>query len=341
MLRKRTPEWMASNYGLLELNEHHKVLRFITIVSLLTFLPFSIKNVVLGEYVYAALLITFELSLLLEVYWFYTRQRPMISYLLPVTLLVACGIFAIPILGINGSYWAFPIAVCVVFVMPTRMSLIFNIIMIVGVAITGYYYFDHYALLRLVGALSITAFSSLFVTTSFLNLQDRFKELSITDSMTGAYNRAQLDAFLGTALELHQKTGLSSTIALIDIDNFKQVNDRFGHDVGDQMIQSVVRVFKETARPNDFIFRLGGDEFLILYRKSGLKDSYIRLEKLRQKVSELRVHNNLSASISAGITSSNADINISQWMKHADLSLYSAKHNGRNRIVRHKEKCVG
>ncbi|MBD1556609.1 GGDEF domain-containing protein [Vibrio sp. S9_S30] len=340
MLRKRTPEWMASNYGLLELNEHHKVLRFITIVSLLTFLPFSIKNVILGEYFYAALLMTFELSLLLEVYWFYTRQRSMISYLFPVTLLIACGIFAIPVLGINGSFWAFPIAVSVVFIMPTKISLAFNVIMVIGITITGYFYIEHSTLLRIVGALSITAFFSHFVTTSFRNLQDRFKELSITDSMTGAYNRAQLDAFLGTALELHQKTGLSSTIALIDIDNFKQVNDKFGHDIGDLMIQSVVRVFKETARPNDFIFRLGGDEFLILYRKSGLKDSYIRLEKLRQQVSELRIHNNLTASISAGITSSNADINISQWMKNADLSLYTAKHNGRNRIERYKEEYV-
>ncbi|CCN34347.1 putative GGDEF family protein [Vibrio nigripulchritudo MADA3029] len=337
MLRKRTPEWMASHYGLLELNEHHKVLRFITIVSLLVFVPFSIKNVVLGEYIYAGLLIAFQLSLLLEVYWFYTRRRPLITYLLPVVLLIACAVFAIPVLGIIGSYWAFPIAVCVVFVVPTRVSSICNGIMIVGIAVVGYYYLEHATLLRLVGALSITAICAQFMMSSLIKTQDKLKELSITDAMTGALNRSQLEAYLGTSLELHRKTGMSSSIALIDIDNFKQVNDSFGHDVGDQMIQSVVKVIKEHLRSSDFIFRLGGDEFLILFRKSGLKDSYILMEKLKQKISELHHHNELEASISVGMAPSCVDIKVNEWLKHADLSLYDAKKQGRNRIVIHRD----
>src|SRR5205085_11210812 len=120
-----------------------------------------------------------------------------------------------------------------------------------------------------------------------------------------------------------------------DLDHFKQVNDRFGHAVGDDVLRAVARILLDNTRTGDLLARMGGEEFLVLFVGTSLATASDICERLRQAVETFdwnRVATGLSLTISIGLCDAVASADMRALLERADASLYAAKRGGRNRV---------
>ncbi|MEC5318453.1 diguanylate cyclase [Brenneria populi subsp. brevivirga] len=156
------------------------------------------------------------------------------------------------------------------------------------------------------------------------------------DTLTRLLNRRFLPTILRheTALAMRKKTPL--TIAMLDIDHFKNINDTYGHTIGDTVLKSTAEIFYENTRSSDYIFRYGGEEFMFVLIETPKDAAYTFIERLREKIQnhKIRLQNNetIAITISAGIAEYNGHPDYEFLINAADTALYRAKANGRNRI---------
>lgn len=166
-------------------------------------------------------------------------------------------------------------------------------------------------------------------------LEFRLKNIAHLDSLTGVANRYALNEYI--KLLENQPTQFSETcLMVIDIDHFKQVNDVYGHLMGDQVIQFVAEKLKENIRTSDLLVRYGGDEFIVLIENIGMERALKIAEKIRCEIYEAKSVDNvrcpdLKVSISIGVA-----IGATSWMallEKADRALFQAKEQGKNKVV--------
>ncbi|WP_457576634.1 diguanylate cyclase [Desulfomarina sp.] len=170
-----------------------------------------------------------------------------------------------------------------------------------------------------------------------LNLIEKIKESAMKDFLTGLYNRR---CFFDRGEKLYTHTvedGEDLCCAMVDIDYFKKVNDSFGHDVGDKVIQRVAQVLLEGVGPDDIVARFGGEEFCLLLKGSDKDRGWCLLEELRKNIQEHAMATtekgeSVFVSISGGLCASHLG-SLNEMIKTADDCLYRAKQNGRNIIV--------
>jgi len=159
----------------------------------------------------------------------------------------------------------------------------------------------------------------------------QMEQQAITDELTGIYNRRHVQNYLAH----HRQIQVSPlTIALFDIDNFKSVNDRYGHQVGDEVLKKVARAIQKSVRSADIPARMGGDEFLILFPHTATAQGYAVLERVRKSfLLPMKDKKKLQISVSGGITEWKPGEDTDETLTRADRLLYRAKENGKNCIL--------
>ncbi|MBO9542629.1 diguanylate cyclase [bacterium] len=166
--------------------------------------------------------------------------------------------------------------------------------------------------------------------------RDRLFELAYHDHLTGLPNRRYLDAALADSLVDTRAHGLPMAILLFDVDRFKSINDRWGHPVGDRVLQEMAAVLRRSSRRRDVIGRYGGEEFLYLLPGHTLSEAVLQAERVR---TELATHpftapdEEVCLTVSVGATEVQGDDTPHSLLSRADRLLYEAKRGGRNRIV--------
>jgi two-component system, cell cycle response regulator len=164
------------------------------------------------------------------------------------------------------------------------------------------------------------------------------------DGLTGLYNRKFLDEHLTKLIPQALRERFNVGVLMLDMDHFKAVNDEYGHDIGDIVLQELGRILNENVRDSDIVVRYGGEEFVVLLvGVNGEEDALEVANKLRSRVAENEINvyagNKLKKTISIGLSMFPSDsTNFDIVMKNADIALYDAKSSGRNQVVRYKEK---
>ena len=155
---------------------------------------------------------------------------------------------------------------------------------------------------------------------------------SLTDALTGVGSRKLLEDKLQAECARTKRYKRKFSVAIIDLDNFKTINDILGHATGDDTLRKLAKCMKSQKRKPDVLTRYGGDEFVILMPETKAKDAVTLLERIRDKVQEIKVVENLPMTISCGIAQSLSDATDSsrELIRRADLALYEAKSAGRN-----------
>ena len=153
------------------------------------------------------------------------------------------------------------------------------------------------------------------------------------DALTGAYNRMKFDRMLETEITRSNRYPRAMTLAMLDIDYFKEINDRYGHAVGDQALRQFVGLVCEHIRESDVLARWGGEEFMILFLESTIEETHQVAEKLRQKIENHSFDGFGSMTCSFGITQLQEDDSLHSLNKRVDEALYLAKRGGRNRVI--------
>jgi len=165
----------------------------------------------------------------------------------------------------------------------------------------------------------------------------RLFRLSITDSLTKAYNRQYLYQRLPEEMDRSRRYGDDLSLALLDIDLFKRVNDTYGHPAGDFVLKEVVRLTRQQVRDVDALVRYGGEEFLVLLPNTPVDGALVFAERIRQAIGQAELRwsdQKLKITVSVGVAEFTPDVATDElFLKRADEALYRAKQQGRNRVV--------
>jgi diguanylate cyclase (GGDEF)-like protein/PAS domain S-box-containing protein len=166
--------------------------------------------------------------------------------------------------------------------------------------------------------------------------EDELKTLATVDSLTGAYNRRQGEILLAAEFARRARSGRDFAVLLLDIDDFKSVNDRFGHAVGDAVLCALVRESQKTLRAVDMLIRWGGEEFLFVLPNADSKAAMIAAERIRAALAAMEIVTPgapmLHVTVSIGLAVPVSDTP-RELIRRADLALYAAKAGGRNRVM--------
>jgi diguanylate cyclase (GGDEF)-like protein len=169
------------------------------------------------------------------------------------------------------------------------------------------------------------------VKKELLDINSKLVIVSETDELTGTSNRRYIMNKLERILLLQDIDNLS--IIMLDIDNFKSVNDTYGHNMGDEVLKLVSIQIRKHIRRDDILGRIGGEEFLIVLQNTPLEDAYHKAEELRKSIEDMRWDiNGLHVTISGGVHTYKQGDSLDEFLDEADKLLYQAKNSGRNKM---------
>lgn len=154
--------------------------------------------------------------------------------------------------------------------------------------------------------------------------------------MTGVFNKTFIISRLNKEIEEAHKSRKKFTVAMLDIDNFKSINDTYGHLFGDYLLKKISDTITSNLRDNDIVGRFGGDEFLILLPDTNREEGLAVVERIRKKISELALENNLIITISGGVIEFDNQDHPANILTKVDELLYKAKHASKDRIETEK-----
>lgn len=260
------------------------------------------------------------------------RKPPVAPGILIVPVALAVGV-TIARQGVIGALWAYPAVMLFQFVASRWVANILNGLLVIIVTALSYQHLGPSITLRVFVTLLLTMiFTNIFLGI-VLRLQERLHKLGITDALTGAYNRRHMDTEVGEAVERFTRYGTASSVLLVDIDHFKRVNDEFGHAAGDRALKEIAATMRQLLRKLDLVFRIGGEEFLVLLpdvKRGGAAEA---AEKLRREVASVQFLPGSKITVSIGVGEIASGETRDQWIRRIDRALYDAKDSGRDRVV--------
>ncbi len=157
-------------------------------------------------------------------------------------------------------------------------------------------------------------------------------QMAITDYLTGLYNRRYLETILKSAEDKANNRDITFSVIIIDIDNFKKINDTYGHNMGDKVLVAIADVLRNTLRISDIPARWGGEEFLVFLEQTNHNGAMALAERIRKGVEKTEV-NGIKVTVSLGVAQHKKGDSYMETIERADMALYDAKKSGKNRVV--------
>ncbi len=190
--------------------------------------------------------------------------------------------------------------------------------------------------ISLSGVKTKNGFSLIIIVRDVTNRKKELKRLffiSTVDPLTGAYNRRYFKGRMEEEIERAKRTGRPFSLIMFDIDKFKDINDNYGHEVGDLTLKKVARTVKDRIRKSDIFCRWGGEEFLILLPETTLDGAVKLAEDLRERISQIEIPGGERITASFGVTEYRPGDTPRDIRIRVDSLLYRSKASGRNRIT--------
>ncbi len=162
-------------------------------------------------------------------------------------------------------------------------------------------------------------------------------QLVTTDPLTGLFNFRHMQRALDAEMERTRRCGVATSVVIVDLDYFKRVNDRWGHEGGNSALRTAARVFQQVTRAFDIICRYGGEEFVIILPQTALPMAIRVAERIRQTLEQCTIEHdgnsfNITASLGVSSYRQHQTLSADKLLEDADSWLYQAKHQGRNRV---------
>jgi len=251
--------------------------------------------------------------------------------LVPAGMLFMIHVFRVD--GIIGGVWCYPAILGCYCMLGWRRALIGNA-MVLAVALPMVAATLDPALAARFGAtlVAVSLFASILVRE--IDAQQRRLRFQIEhDPMTGLLNRTSLKARLQRAIDRRASRGTPAALLSIDLDHFKRINDSFGHETGDLVLCECARLLRSHVRADDFVFRIGGEEFLVILDDIRPGQARAKAEELRAAIESANILQQRVVTASVGVASLLDGDARAEWTRRSDDRLYAAKRTGRNRVV--------
>ena len=304
----------------------------ISAVGAFLLLPFSVLQWWQERYVLAILF--FGISAILSVNAWSLRQgqSPLIPFGPVVLGLIGAVCISVAFQGLNGIFWAYPVLFIGFFVTSRQTANLLGLLLLISVFATVLHFVGPGTATRVLATLLLIYVMINVVLTVVSELQHALIAQAITDPLTGTFNRRHLQDRLNLRTAGHNSQ--RRTMLMLDIDHFKRINDTFGHDEGDQVLQKVASILQQEKQGDDGVFRMGGEEFLLLLPGKDEQNGLSFAESLRRRIEqELQLPDGRGAvTVSIGVAEQKENQPVDTWLKQADEALYRAKRDGRNRV---------
>lgn len=233
----------------------------------------------------------------------------------------------------NGLLWTYLVLWINFLILPRYLAIGCNLILTVTLT-ASVDLFD--SLLHQISWVTVAILISGFglVFTNQLREQRRMlSELATLDPLTGAGNRRLMQHDLEKAVAERRRSRRPATLMVLDLDHFKRINDNHGHEAGDRVLSRFVEVLQSELRTEDGLYRLGGEEFVVLLRDMDADSARSNLDDLHRRLSGKVQGPDNPLNFSAGAAALKKGENWSKWLARADQALYDAKRSGRNRLI--------
>ncbi|NQD91680.1 GGDEF domain-containing protein [Pseudomonas sp. CrR25] len=238
-------------------------------------------------------------------------------------------------LGVNGLFWIYPLILFNFFMVSPGRAMTATVLVLatlVGHAliVPGTVFESAYQMVSfLVTSLMASVLTCIFAYRT-RSQRDQLQQLAISDPLTGARNRRAMDEELRIAVATHRRHGNSYGVLVMDLDHFKQINDQFGHQAGDQVLVTFVDLLKRSSRQEDRLFRFGGEEFLLLLPNTDEAGLVAAAAHLQRQVRQVLRSPGGPVTMSVGGAILRSGEHWESWLQRADQRLYRAKSDGRN-----------
>lgn len=302
----------------------------LSIVGALGVLPFAILRYRQGEWTAAIADTIIVIGLLgLGAYVFRTRRVDIASIAIS-SFCVASSIATVYIVGPQQVYWAYPALMAVFYLVRPRIALPLAIITVAALLPKIAGHMDPKTTTTIV--ITIIVMSSFATAFSLLTNRQRqqLMQLATKDPLTGVGNRRGLDEKLADVVNNHKRNGMTASMLLLDLDHFKKVNDVHGHAVGDQILVRVTEILNLRIRVTDSLYRIGGEEFVVVLETQNADRATHLAEQLRFLIMANELVPEQPVTISLGVAELLPNETPNDWMQRADEALYRAKRGGRN-----------
>jgi len=248
-------------------------------------------------------------------------------------LAVISAIYSTAINGHAGLYWAYPAAAALFFLLPLREATIFNVVFLIGMSVVSFLQFPEADFWRITFSLGLTCVFVMIFAWLVGRLQADLTRLAAIDPLTGCLNRSQLADVLNAQIQMRERYERVCSIILMDLDYFKLINDRWGHLAGDRVLQELPRRVFRRLRESDQLFRVGGEEFMLVLPETRQKDADQLARELLTSISAAPFGEGIKVTASASVAEVSKGETWSVWLNRADQALYQAKERGRNQVV--------
>lgn len=313
-------------------NSEEYILLTICACATLSIAPFAVIRLLGQEWLLAGIdsfLVMATISLGLFVWQ--KRKVRLASFLLAVFCMA--GLIAVVHLkGPSLLYWAYPVMAITFFLLRPREAVIVGLLAMAALVPVLLPHIPKIELATILVTMLLSMFSAYIFANRTRKQHQRLMLLATKDPLTGADNRRAFDVKINEILVARQRNRQPVSLLVVDLDFLKSINDTFGHATGDQILCQVTNIIHNKIRITDSLYRIGGDEFVVIAMDANLAAGIKLAEKLRQQIDESALLAERSVTISVGVVEINEGETEMECLKLADNALYEAKKVGRNTV---------
>lgn len=317
-------------------NADSAIILFISGSITICLLPFCIVRIMQGDWPIAALNVSITTSAFVLFCYVYFTYKTLIARWGLSLLSMFAMLSTLHLKGAEQILWLYPALTTVFYMLSAHFAAVVGIICLAAAFIIIYPDTSSLYLLTIAATAAITFIFSYAFSLKMHKKAYFFRNESQTDALTGLGNRRALDSKLAEInKKIKTKSLTSCSLLLLDIDNFKNINDTFGHECGDQVLEAFASVLLKGIRGKDSAYRYGGEEFVIILTNTPLEGAVTLANNLLKDIetTQWEMLEDKVLTSSGGVAELDGSEASNDWISRADQALYEAKNAGRNQIV--------
>lgn len=318
---------------LLEKDHRLAFLVLFGVVATVSIVPFGLWRISQGQLLVGLL----ELSMVFAfdgLVWYAWRSQRITLIARTISVIVTLGCLALtPFIGKLALHWAYAVVIANIMLAGRKIGSCLNLLLLIGIVLLqGGQIASLEAITFLAAALSVSIYAYVFALSADQQ-REKLEALAAYDGLTGTGNRRMMEYELQDAFGHARQHGAKHGLAVIDIDHFKAVNDTFGHAAGDHVLVRLAQLLSRSLRSGDRLYRMGGEEFVILMPDTGPEGLALALDRLQSLLRSRLMGPADPITVSIGASTTLEDEPSWQsWLARADEALYAAKTAGRNQV---------
>ena len=301
----------------------------------ITELLLSIAQFLLGNAIQAYIILAAGIFFTAMAWFYQGRRIPIVVRITFVALLTVISVMSIHFNGHIGVYWTYPLLVACFFVFSGAAGIFSALVLTLIFSTTAMLTMPVDDGWRIMATLIIICVLGSVFVVLLTELQKLLRKMVVTDTLTGVQNRHLVTQVLEQSIYSFARYDRPASIIMADLDHFKQLNDQHGHLFGDQILKQVAERMHTVLRKEDQLFRVGGEEFLIVLPATKLNEAKLAAEKLRALVADSEFTGKTATvqiTLSLGVAELVAEQSWVEWLNAADTALLEAKRKGRNQV---------